>query len=259
MSEFREQGMEEEASREEFQQHVLEMVNALWERQGWQCQKEIFFQGTPFRPGEAARVKKRPKDLMDPEDSFEIGFYMGQDIRERRDLEATLDFLVRHELAHSLSEQYWTEYEEILSDAAISDLNRSKQINPEHLYSGANEIATDVIALSLCEDEEEQHAFARSFLHLLATEVAQEKSGTLDPFYRDQARFEVMLEYLKEKELLDKNRSDQIRRILAHWRYGREKQLDEKDLRRFEQMREYLKRTIQKAKSINSSNKKRER
>jgi hypothetical protein len=238
-----------ELSREEFEQSVNLRVNALWQEYGWQCQKEIQFRDESLKPGRLAMVKKRPKSLEDPQDKFVLAVYVGKDTQERESISKILDCLIPHELAHSVTEINKLAYTDPLDVDQSGDLNKSKHINTVHFYSGANEIATDVVAWRFSKNSIDKEKFAESVAHLISDDVTREKSGEYQPFYRDQARFTALIKYIQERGI-EIEQDQRIQDALAFWEKSRGEILDKEDLRRFGELVIYLQNTIKKAEKI---------
>jgi len=247
MSEFKEGQHEQEISSEDFKTQVVERIDNIWLKYGWSCQKEITFTDKIIKPASTARVLERPTDLNDPSQKFKAIFYIAENSNERENIAKTLDFLIPHEVAHNIQGLHKDKYEMELSKEQIDDLNQSQHINPEDFYSGANEISTDIIALEMAENQEKS---IESLIVHLEQDMAREKAGELQPFFRDQARFEVLLNYLSNNRLIGEDDLEKLNKIINFWGSERKNLLDEKDQNRFSQMKAYLIEIIERVKMI---------
>lgn len=239
-----------EQHKEEFKRAVTERVESLWQKYGWQCQSEIQFRDEPIRPGYYARVNQRPKSLNNPEDKFVLAVFTGKDQTERDSISKMLDWLIPHEVAHAVTETQKLTYTEPLHPDQHMDLEKSKHLKPEIFYSGANELATDVVAWRFAGDKLQQEENADSLAHIISEEVAKEKSGEYnEPFYRDQARFAALIDYIRQQGIpIDQDQ--RIKEAMDFWSEGRGKNFDADNQKRFDELVQYLQNTAKKAEAI---------
>ena len=242
---------DKELTREDLERFVSERVQLLWSHFGWQCQHEIVFTEQPVKAGVYATVKKRPKDMNNPNEKFQVVFWVGRDNAERAEILKMSDFIIMHEVAHSIVEAHRAAYAITLTQEQKTDLNLSAHIKPELFYSGAHEIASDMIALRIAEETGKQRQVISSFVSLVAHDVSREQAGKLDPSLTDQARFMVFIDQVKPLNTLSDQESASLREALEFWQSSRDSMLlDEVDKERFAKMAEYFRETADRTKGI---------
>ncbi len=230
---------ESERNREEYVAEITKRLADLWDQHGFRCQREIEFSDTLDRTQSSARVIHSPTSLYNPEEVFQVRMYVSPDTAEREQLLSTLDWMLPHEVSHVITDAHKTDLRPPLSDEVHADLEQSNaDLKPEVFYTGADEVATDVVAWRLQQSTEAQHRFAESLASFMHQDMTQEQSGKLEPFLRDRARFTVLVDFLKEQGI-DVESDDRFTEVLAYWETD-VSTLNADDQRRYGELLRYL-------------------
>lgn len=247
MNEHGERKFEHEISQAELADQINSIVDELWQRYGWQCQKEIVFkEKSEKQPENFARVLQRPHSLNDENEKFVLAIFGAESGEQRKRIVETINFLIPHEVAHSVTEINRKQYETGLPQEQLKDLNSSHVIQPELFYNGANELSTDMVAYRFAVEAGKSQEFCESLVRLLYQDLQQEKTGEVKPFYRDQARFETLVNYL-ENQGMDFKKNEQWREVSDYWQKTRGQVLEVDDQRRYREMCDYLEVIADKA------------
>lgn len=252
MVESKEPTFEGEPTKEDIERFIVDRIQLLWSYFGWQCKIEPAFTEEPIKQGGYALVQQRPKDVSDSNERFKVLFFVGKNSADRAEILKTLDFIITHEVAHVITGMHSHMYSLPLTREQLNDFNQSKRVKPELFYSGAHEIATDMVGLRIAEHIGRQQEFASSFLSTVVREVSREQGGEVEPFLSDQARFAVFADVLQQMNLLPDHESAQLQTNLEFWRSSRE-ELDEADKARFSELVKYFREVADRASRIEVS------
>lgn len=250
MNEHGEGKLEHEISQAELADQINGSIDELWQRYGWKCQKEIVWRKKSEKPPERiARVLQRPRSLDDENEKFVLAIFGTESADQRQRISEIINFLIPHEVAHAVAEENQAQYETELPSEQFADLKTSRQITPELFYSGANELAADVVGYRLAVDSDRQDAFSESLVAHLQDDMQRQRAAELEPFYRDQARFETLISYL-EKQGVDFKDNERLHEVLDFWQATRGQALEADDQRRYQEMCDYLKLIADKSQHI---------